>query len=185
VAKFCGCVASEKALNRSGTNEDDMIDQAKALFSSTGKKRFILAYCWRILKDSEKFKLQSQPHSTPKSRPVEEIAFPTPTIDDKEDEGDSECDNGQRPPGNKKSKRMPKESVQISNHNTKLADAANALAAASQKKAEAFERATALQLFTISLDGLDEASKRYIMWQRRKIIEKSGMGEIENDQAEL
>jgi hypothetical protein len=58
---------------------------------------------------------------------------------------------------------------------SKLTEAASSLAKASKQKAEAIERAANLQLFTISLDGLDEESKKFILWQRHQIILKSGM----------
>ena len=38
VAKFSGCVASVQALNRSGTSEEDTLDQAKSLFHTTARK---------------------------------------------------------------------------------------------------------------------------------------------------
>ena len=82
---------------------------------------------------------------------------------------------GKRPVGNKKVKRMHTDIGQVNSNQGKLADAANALATASLRKADEIRRATDLQLFAIPTEGMDEESKRYILWQRRQVIQQSGM----------
>jgi hypothetical protein len=179
VAKFNGCVASVQALNRSGTSEEDMLDQAKTLFqSTTSKKKFTLIHCWRILKDCEKFKIQQQNRSTPKKGKRQEHPGGSPAVkcgdaSDESDEGETVPPG--RPVGSKKFKTEQKNANQVNANYAKLAEAAHSLAIASKQKGEAIERAANLQLFTISVDGLDEESKQYILWQRRQIILKSGM----------
>ena len=96
------------------------------------------------------------------------------------DDGDGDSDLEQtndhsRPTGTKKQKLIEGERKKESGKNDKLVEAATALAFASKEKAQAIERAANMQLFSIALDGLDEESKKYIMWQRRQIIQKSGM----------
>ena len=177
VSKFTGCLASVKALNRSGTNVEDAIEQAKSLFSTTAKKKFTLMHCWRIPEDNEKFKQQPQNRGTPMKRKDPLITSPESPIYVPDDADGEESEPGARAVGNKKFKRMQLEAAHINNNHAKLAEAATALAMANLQKTEAIRRAADLYLFTISTEGMDEESKGYILWQRRQVILQSGMGD--------
>ncbi|KAG6633483.1 hypothetical protein CIPAW_12G051300 [Carya illinoinensis] len=55
--KFCGFLAQVESMHPSGTNEQDKIDKAKALYRSTQKNNYNLDHCWNLLRHQPKWQV--------------------------------------------------------------------------------------------------------------------------------
>ncbi|XP_042950381.1 uncharacterized protein LOC122282498 [Carya illinoinensis] len=55
--KFCGFLAQVESMHPSGTNEQDKIDKAKALYRSTQKSNYNLDHCWNLLRYQPKWQV--------------------------------------------------------------------------------------------------------------------------------
>lgn len=55
VSKFCGYFERVSKLKKSGTNEDDVLEEAKIMYGEIERSSFRFLGCWRILRDAPKW----------------------------------------------------------------------------------------------------------------------------------
>ncbi|CEO94612.1 unnamed protein product (mitochondrion) [Plasmodiophora brassicae] len=149
VSKFVGSIfASVKALDESGTNEDEQIEKALTLFKSTNAKNSSFSYlhCWRVLRTVPKWQdlRGRQAEGTPK---VKRKLDPNGDVVEV-DNSPSTSVASERPIGVKAAKTQKKLAVEQSSIQASMAASMAAKAAAAQLQ-------TQMSLFTMDLSCLD------------------------------
>ncbi|KAG6654179.1 glutathione S-transferase T3-like [Carya illinoinensis] len=100
--KFCGFLAQVESMHPSGTNEQDKIDKAKALYRSTQKSNYNLDHCWNLLRHQPKWQVHMD--NLPTKRKTGCPTVPATIAIDVE-ENESMSTNLERPLGKKSEKQ--------------------------------------------------------------------------------
>lgn len=162
VSKFTGCFKTVMRLNESGTNEEDKVEKAKALYKQDQKEDFRYMECWEILRKAPKFALDSQSMSTPTSTPTQSRNM-SPEV------------SLSRPLGRNNAKANAK------SHELEVrrVEALEKIAAASEGKIQFFQEYAAalrqenlIKLATIRIEDLDETSAQLIKLQKEQLLNK-------------
>ncbi|KAG6660202.1 hypothetical protein CIPAW_03G089300 [Carya illinoinensis] len=99
--KFCGLLALVESMHPSGTNEQDKIDKAKALYRSTQKSNYNLDHYWNLLRHQPKWQVHMD--NLPTKRKTTCSTIPAANAIDVE-ENESMSTNLERPLGKKSEK---------------------------------------------------------------------------------
>ena len=172
-SKFVGAMASVRALQRSGENEEveiargmqvhatmvDESDKENTGHKKKGKSTFKLQHCWRILETEPKWQTFRDP------KPSDD--------DDAFHSGSAPAASAavmHRPTGNKAEKADSKNAAVMETTYKRIASASMQTARASAKRVKLMEDANNMALFSIRLGNLDPSAQSYFKLRHALVL---------------
>ncbi|XP_010489628.1 PREDICTED: glutathione S-transferase T3-like [Camelina sativa] len=142
VNKFVGCYTQASARRKSGESEDDVLKVAYEMYMNDMKKPFMLAHCWRELKNDQKW--NSEGGTSKKTKLDSERVYSSNSTNDGIEE---------RPPGVKASKKKGKKAAMSNDGEDVSAVKLDRIIAMKEKEQQAKDRQGRMRLLESLLNN--------------------------------
>ena len=198
VAKFCGAYKQVLDCRESGTSMEDVLERALEYYRDKHPKQqgFTFLHCWTLLREVPRwwespFEVQKRSHGGEGSpggsaMAARIAAVPVPpgvAIDVQEHDGviaegeglgsvESAARELVRPKGQKAAKQDLLEAGRRESILKSQARATRQMAAANMRKAQAMQDHSAMTLFKMNLEDLDESAREYFQLRRQEELER-------------